>query len=189
MHIREHQRNRSGGFTLIEVVVVFLLIITIVGIGALSLTTESTKKQIVGPADELKKYARRALQMSINNRRSYAITFTNSAFALREGYADVGTEEESDPRFAALFEEEREHSGGVIENFELAENMRLEVRRWGEKFFRPPEGDAWVFEPSGICEPIGVKLVHDDGSIEMQFNPLTAKIQDQSLIIGEEVEF
>ena len=77
-----------------------------------------------------------------------------------------------------------ESPSGMLGAYQLDELMTLEVRRWGEKYFRKPEGDAWVFEPSGICEPIGIKLIHDKGFIEMEFNPLTAKIQDQSLVIG-----
>ena len=72
----------------------------------------------------------------------------------------------------------------MIGSYQLDELMRLEVRRWGEKHFRKPEGDAWVFESSGICEPIGIKFIHQKGFIEMEFNPLTAKVQDQSLVIG-----
>jgi hypothetical protein len=183
-------RRDTAGFTLIEIVITFLIIVLIIGIGALSLGAENTKKQIVGPAVELKKLARRGLQMAINNRHSFALALSPTGFALREGSAQVTSDAETDPRFAALFEEERENAGGVIESYELKEEMYLQVLRWGEEFYRRPEGDMWVFEPSGICEPIGIRLIHPEGSIEMQFNPLTAKVQDQSLLIdGEGVPY
>ena len=86
MLTKRYQRS-SAGFTLIEVVVSFVLIVLIIGVGVLSLATESARKQITKPAGELKKYARRGLQMAINQRRAFAIQLTPDSFALREGLA------------------------------------------------------------------------------------------------------
>ena len=176
----------SSGFTLIEVVVSFVLIVLIIGVGVLSLATESARKQITKPAGELKKYARRGLQMAINQRRAFAIQLTPDSFALREGSMDTAGEDGIDRFSRDSFDESigDEALSGMLGAYQLDELMTLEVRRWGEKYFRKPEGDAWVFEPSGICEPIGIKLIHEKGFIEMEFNPLTAKIQEQSLVIG-----
>jgi competence protein ComGC len=179
----KQRTTRTSGFTLIEILVVFLLIMMIIGVGALSLTSVNTKKRIVEPGVELKKFARRGLQMAINNRRSFSIALNENGFVLREGFAQISKEDEDDPRFAPLFEEERENAGNVVDSFDLRDDMRLEVRRWGEKFFREPEDDLWIFEPSGICEPIGVKFIHPEGTYELDFNPLTAKVSDESLII------
>ena len=180
------QQRSTAGFTLIEVVVSFVLIVLIIGVGVLSLATESARKQITKPAGELKKYARRGLQMAINKRRTFAIQLTPDSFALREGSGDSTSEDDfgraSGDGFDGLAG--NEDSSGMLGAYQLDELMTLEVRRWGEKYFRKPEGDAWVFEPSGICEPIGIKLIHQKGFIEMEFNPLTAKVQDQSLVIG-----
>ena len=172
------QQRSTAGFTLIEVVVSFVLIVLIIGVGVLSLATESARKQITKPAGELKKYARRGLQMAINKRRTFAIQLNQDSFVLREGSGDSADEDD----FNGLAG--NEDPSGMLGAYQLDELMTLEVRRWGEKYFRKPEGDAWVFEPSGICEPIGIKLIHQKGFIEMEFNPLTAKIQDQSLVIG-----
>ena len=185
MLTKRYQRS-SAGFTLIEVVVSFVLIVLIIGVGVLSLATESARKQITKPAGELKKYARRGLQMAINQRRAFAIQLTPDSFALREGSMDTAGEDGIDRFSRDSFDESigDEALSGMLGAYQLDELMTLEVRRWGEKYFRKPEGDAWVFEPSGICEPIGIKLIHEKGFIEMEFNPLTAKIQEQSLVIG-----
>lgn len=185
MLTKRYQRS-SAGFTLIEVVISFVLIVLIIGVGVLSLATESARKQITKPAGELKKYARRGLQMAINQRRAFAIQLTPDSFALREGSMDTVGEDGIDRFSSDSFDESigDESPSGMLGAYQLDELMTLEVRRWGEKYFRKPEGDAWVFEPSGICEPIGIKLIHEKGFIEMEFNPLTAKIQEQSLVIG-----
>ena len=50
-----------------------------------------------------------------------------------------------------------------------------------------------MFESSGICEPIGVKLISEvegyEGMITMDFNPLTAQTQEtltKTTVLGAE---
>jgi type II secretory pathway pseudopilin PulG len=58
----------------------------------------------------------------------------------------------------------------------------LLVRRVGEKVFRKPgRGEAWEFSPSGICEPIEVRLSGPAGQIEIGFDPLTACARRKSI--------
>ena len=58
----------------------------------------------------------------------------------------------------------------------------LQVRRFGEKAFRKPRrGEAWEFSPSGICEPIEVRISGQAGQIEIGFDPLTACAKRKSI--------
>ncbi|MDB6006782.1 MAG: hypothetical protein JWR15_3769 [Prosthecobacter sp.] len=58
----------------------------------------------------------------------------------------------------------------------------LLVRRFGESAFRKPKrGEAWEFSPSGICEPIEVRISGPAGQIEMGFDPLTACAKRKSI--------
>lgn len=58
----------------------------------------------------------------------------------------------------------------------------LQVRRYGEAAFRKPKrGEAWEFSPSGICEPIEVRISGPAGQIEIGFDPLTACAKRKSI--------
>ncbi|WP_395737779.1 prepilin-type N-terminal cleavage/methylation domain-containing protein [Prosthecobacter sp.] len=58
----------------------------------------------------------------------------------------------------------------------------LLVRRFGESVFRKPRrGEAWEFNPSGICEPIEVRISGPAGQIELGFDPLTACARRKSI--------
>ena len=186
--MKQQTDNRRGAFTLLEVLVSFVLLMLIISVGALSLSAQSNKKKLVEPATELKVYARKALQLAINNRRSFGVHLTVRGFTLREAFVKNKEDEDTFSQFAPLFDEPEESDiEPVLESYELDDDMRLEVRRWGEKHFREPEEhDTWIFEPSGICEPLAIKLISPDGKVEMEFNPLTAKIADQSLVLGAE---
>jgi type II secretory pathway pseudopilin PulG len=58
----------------------------------------------------------------------------------------------------------------------------LQVRRVGENVFRAPKrGESWEFSPTGICEPIEVRLSGEAGQIEIGFDPLTACAKRKSI--------
>jgi prepilin-type N-terminal cleavage/methylation domain-containing protein len=58
----------------------------------------------------------------------------------------------------------------------------LKIRRAGERGFREPKrGETWEFSPTGICEPIEVRLSGPGGTVELAFDALTACAKRKSL--------
>jgi hypothetical protein len=161
---------------------VFCLLILIIGIGALSMGAQSSKKKVVEPAIEFKSLARRGMTMAITNRRPYVLAIGENSVALQ----NANVRSNSFGSFSDDFSDDSK----AIQEFKLPEGMRFLVRGWEDKFFRVPEevrddGEEtyfWVFESSGICEPIGVKLISEieglEGMVTMNFNPLTAQTQE-----------
>jgi type II secretory pathway pseudopilin PulG len=174
--------SRERAFTLIEIMLVFCLLILIIGIGALSMGAQSSKKKVVEPAIEFKSLARRGMTMAITNRRPYVLAIGENSVALQ----NANVRSNSFGSFSDDFSDDSK----AIQEFKLPEGMRFLVRGWEDKFFRVPEevrddGEEtyfWVFESSGICEPIGVKLISEieglEGMVTMNFNPLTAQTQE-----------
>jgi len=61
----------------------------------------------------------------------------------------------------------------------------IQVRRFGEKQFRNVKsGETWEFSPSGICEPIEIRISSEVGSIEMGFDPLTGCARKKNIIVN-----
>ncbi len=185
-------RSSMRGFTLIEILVGFCLLFLIIGVGAYSLSAQSAKKKIVEPAIELQSLARRGMQMAITNRRPFVLAISENSIVLQESRIRSGS-------IGIVFDDGPEP--GVIDSFELPEFMRFLVRSWEDKYFRPPEEVRsddeevyrWVFESSGICEPLGIKLICEEegseGMLTMEFNPLTAQIQEplnKTIVLGAE---
>ena len=58
------------------------------------------------------------------------------------------------------------------------------VRRYGEAKFREArQGEFWEFSPTGICEPIEVRLVSALGEIELAFDPLTGMAKRRGIVV------
>ena len=188
-------RSRQKGFTLIEIMLTFCILILIIGIGALSLSSQSSKKKITEPALELTSLARQGMQMAITNRRPFVLAINENSVSLQ----NFSRKSNSFGTFS--FNDDIDEGSGKIQSFELPEGMRFMVRGWEDKYFRIPgevrdDGEEtyfWVFESSGICEPIGVKLISEvegyEGMITMDFNPLTAQTQEtltKTTVLGAE---
>lgn len=59
------------------------------------------------------------------------------------------------------------------------------IKRYGEKEFRAPKrGEVWEFNPTGICEPLEVRLSSPAGIIELCFDPLTACAIKKNVIVN-----
>ena len=188
-------QSRQRGFTLIEIMLTFCILILIIGIGALSLSSQSSKKKITEPALELTSLARQGMQMAITNRRPFVLAINENSVSLQ----NFSRKSNSFGSFS--FDDDIDDDSDKIQSFELPEGMRFMVRGWEDKYFRIPgevrddgkETYFWVFESSGICEPIGVKLISEvegyEGMITMDFNPLTAQTQEtltKTTVLGAE---
>lgn len=61
----------------------------------------------------------------------------------------------------------------------------VQVRRFGEKEFRQPRnGEVWEFSPTGICEPIEIRISGSSGIIELGFDPLTGCARKKNIIVN-----
>ena len=64
-----------------------------------------------------------------------------------------------------------------IAGVELPKGWKLQVRRFTETRFRRPErGEFWEINGAGICEPITLRLVGEEESTTLQFDPLTGEV-------------
>lgn len=64
----------------------------------------------------------------------------------------------------------------------LPEDMRVEVRPWGELVWQPLEGDVihrWVFQPNGLCDPLQIRFGQLGKWHEMTFEVLTGELAAQ----------
>ncbi|SKB00698.1 prepilin-type N-terminal cleavage/methylation domain-containing protein [Prosthecobacter debontii] len=69
-------------------------------------------------------------------------------------------------------------------NAGLGAEGRLQVKRVGDSRFRNPQrGEIWEFSPTGICEPVEVRVTNEAGVIELAFDPLTGCAVRKSIIV------
>ena len=65
------------------------------------------------------------------------------------------------------------------------EGGNIEVKRHGEINYRSPkDGEIWEFSPTGVCEPIEIRISNAKGTIELGFDPLTACARKKNIIVN-----
>jgi hypothetical protein len=148
--------KKSAAFTLVEMMTAIFLAMLIIGIAVLSIGAVNEEASIRRIGSTLEATARAALQTSVLKQRDHWITFSSNDFTA----APNG------------------------KTYSLPKNSRIELRHWGEKSWSTPATDErWHFSHEGLCEPLQVRLTLGKATLEMQFDPLTGAVADESLIV------
>lgn len=161
MPSRSHIQS-SRGFTLLEMGLVLFILLLIAGVAIPATSGLITEEQLRQHSNELLLYARTARRLAVSENRPYEIRFAEKSFSL-EPYL---TGENRNP--------------DVVSDHELTSGVSYAVQRWNEKELGKPEDQSWIFQPSGICEPIRVRFQNGRNWIEIAINPLTARAQEET---------
>ncbi len=79
--------------------------------------------------------------------------------------------------------ESAEQSSIYYEHYELPQGVDYELLFWGRSEWTPMQSgrfERWVFQPSGICLPLKIRVSADDAFFEVEFHPLTADVKSES---------
>jgi prepilin-type N-terminal cleavage/methylation domain-containing protein len=171
--------DRGRGFTLLEVVIALTIIAMIMG-GAVGLVTISSDEYALKKATrELEALAKRARMTAVLKQTPYALVFHDSRVEMMSWARAL----EGQGLVDQIALQSEGEAGQQEQRWELSfdNGMTASVRRWNSEEWLPAQGNAvhaWRFDPSGLCEPLGVMLVLEDSSAQMVFHPLTGAIKD-----------
>jgi prepilin-type N-terminal cleavage/methylation domain-containing protein len=174
-----HKTKR--GFTLMEMLLV-LAIIGLVFVGSfLGMSSLNDERNLRAPLTELRSLAKRAWQRSMQEQTAWQIRFLPDRMVLEPRKA-VQAEDRNMLRAA----DQVARRGSGVETYKIDPDIQTEVRHWGERDWHKPGPDVWVFEHSGLCEPISVRFLSAHGVLAVQFDPLTASVQLEEFSTGKE---
>lgn len=160
-----------AAFTLMEMLVALAIIGIIIGGGFSAMSGLNEEQALRRPLGELKVMAKKAWQQAMQEQRAWQIVIRGDGFILQPRQA-VNAE---DARLFQQADEAMNRGPGYL-SYKLEPEVRVEVRHFGEDQWHEPRPDVWVFEHSGLCEPISVRLVTEYATVSVQFDPLTAAV-------------
>ncbi len=169
-------RGSSRGYTLIEIMIVLGLILLVFTASLVSLNTvdaEKRMREVISPFDRLSQSAR---ALAKQNQKVYQLVITQESLQLQA----LDFEKESEKR-VLLTEAALSELGELVDEkhlFPSKEEFQFEILRWGETIWEPLGKESkhvLRFDPTGLCEPIGVKVVSGKSWIQQQVHPLTAR--------------
>lgn len=175
--------KRPQGFTLIEIVMVLAIAAIIMG-GAVGMMIYSTDEHALRNASgEIELLAKRARTTSILQQTPYALEFRNGMIRLLP-LAEAGQDEKKTAGGHRIGGDPVTPAGGEHQQYALPAGMNVWVRRWNNADWLPTGKNSihiWRFDPTGLCEPISVRLTLNKSWSEDTYHPLTASIRDSQL--------
>jgi type II secretory pathway pseudopilin PulG len=147
--------RRPNGFTLIEIVLAIAMLMIVLVVAVPSLNGVLADRRLRRSLDGFNNMVREAQERSIIERRSYLLVLRDKQFALRA----EGLLRGEDPAPIMTM------SCGKKESFAISFPAALEEE--------PPP--AWIFWPSGNCEPAVVSYRGVDGAWTAKYSALTAR--------------
>ena len=113
------------------------------------------------PALDLETFARRASRSATSLNQEFRIGFAKEGFYVFAGQNPdhIQLEHRLDPR------------------------VEMRIKRWNVKKWIKPDGEIWVFPPTGVSEPISVRFSQGEAYVELDFNPLTGAVDEERALL------
>lgn len=157
MNMLRQFRAEQRGYTLVEIALVLAIMVLIIG-AAIPLSSGFMREQrLRDPVRELLILAKTARTEAMTTGRPTGVVFGKNGYGLLRPAADEASD-----------------------TYTLPRGMSYSIRPFGSEKTAKPDGQTWIFQPSGLCEPITFRLEEDDAWIEVAFDPLTAGIGEEA---------
>ncbi len=199
----------SRGFTLVEVVIAITVVAILTGLAVPAIDGVQRERNAREPVTELVLLAREVRGRAMAEQRPYQIVFDNEGFRASRFFNPYGGREEfetlreelkqielrdeiieaSESRGIALEEtvpdpaRERVEEGiRFIKEYEIGSDLQVSLRFWDDTQWTVMAGSEyrrWIFQPSGMCEPMRVRVEAEKSFFEVEFHPLTADVKSE----------
>ena len=201
--------SQASGFTLVELVIAITVLAILGGLASPAIDSVQRERQAREPINNLYLLAREVRLRSMSERRPYQIVFDREGFKASRFFHPYGGSEEfeklrieldqlaerqemidaSRARGIDLSTEEKDLQQAEIEDglqyfreYQWPNDVECSLRFWDEMQWAGLSGGEfhrWIFQPSGMCEPLKVRMEADGAYFEVEFHPLTADIRKE----------
>jgi prepilin-type N-terminal cleavage/methylation domain-containing protein len=187
---KTERRRQLGGFSLIEMVLVLAIAAMVMGGAVGLLVYHSSERVLKKVSSEVEVFAKQARLISLLQQRPYAIQFLPGKILMKPlaeitGPAETSGKSAKHPEAESVVDELHTTSP-VHKEITLDGGITVSIRRWGsERWIEMDEkhSQVWRFDPSGLSEPITVRMVYEGSSHESEYHPLTASIRSSYMEI------
>ena len=192
-----------------ELVIAIAVLALLTGLAVPAIDSAQRERIAREPVNELYSLAREVRLRAMKERRPYQIVFDRDGFRAARFFQPYGGREEFDQLRLELEQLEQrdamveaskargidlnaeevdpkalevEEGLRFFEEYEFNSEIDCSLRFWDETdwvFLSGGEFRRWIFQPSGMCEPLKVRVESDGSFFEIEFHPLTADIKSE----------
>lgn len=168
-HKKTCKDRPSSGMTLLEIVVALLLIGLLMSFGLVAYNSRANDQNLRMAVIEIEAMASRARTVSFLRQIPYRLSLSS--------HNNIRLEEPTGTDGYRMLDQV------------TTDGITLSLRRWGAKddewetFDIRDRGSKepinWYFSPTGICEPISLRLVEGTNWVVLHMDPLTGRVQEE----------
>ncbi len=200
---------QASGFTLVELVIAITVLAILGGLAVPAIDSVQRERLAREPVNQLYLLAREVRVRSMKERRPYQIVFDREGFRASRFFQPYGGREEFEALRTELEQRAREQemidasrARGIdlsaekvnlkqieieeglqyFREYEWSDDVECSLRFWDEMQWvglSSGEFRRWIFQPSGMCEPLRLRIEADGAYFEIEFHPLTADIKSE----------
>lgn len=177
-------KRAARGFTLLEIVIVLLIASILIGGAVGVMVYSSDERALRNASGEIELMAKRARATAVLFQTPYALEFREGIVRLMP-LAEAGRIEKRTALGNEIGGETVDTGAAERWEYPLEPGIEAFVRRWNSSEWLEARGDnsvhVWRFDPTGLCEPLGVRLTVNESWIEDTYHPLSASIRDSQM--------
>lgn len=160
--------SRAQGFTLLELCVVLMVMALMIGMAVFSFQGLDGEAAIRRPASELESMAKEAVRRASVYETPQVIVFEKAGFIMRYRQdKELGKNTDEDAKWQR--------------RVTVPPQMKIFIKRWGATKWVPAPGEHWIISAGGFCEPLEVRLELGESFLQMQFDPLSGGVREESM--------
>jgi prepilin-type N-terminal cleavage/methylation domain-containing protein len=199
----------SGGFTLVEVIIAISIVAIMTGMAIPAIDSVQRERLAREPVNRLILLAREIRVRAMTEQRPYQIVFDGEGFRASRFFHPYGGRDEAQTlrQEIELLEEQDEiaeasQNRGIsletaepdplkdqieegmrfLEEYSMDPSLQVSLKFWNETEWVMMAGGEfrrWIFQPSGMCEPMRFRVEADKSFFEVEFHPLTADVKSE----------
>jgi len=200
----------SPGFTLVELVIVLSVLVLLGATAVPAIDGVMNERRAREPVSSLLLMAREVRNRAMAEQRPYQIAFDSDGFRAALYFNPYGGREEFDKLQQLIKEQqardeiaEASQKRGIsleeippdprletaraglnyTNSYQIPDGIRYQLRSWKDTEWLNMEGATfrrWVFQPSGMCDPLKIQFQSDNAFFEVEFHPLTADLKSET---------
>ncbi len=169
-----------GGFTLLEMIIVLVIIAIMAGLSMPSIKSAFTEQGVRKDAHQLALMVKTAMIQAAEQNRPYVIDLTSKTIALHPAgidAADPDAPETSDDADAATGP--AQVNVAVTTTLDTPNQLQFPDAEKADKWDPVPDGTQWVFDPGELCPTTRIRILRGDAWIELTFSALTGNVEEE----------
>ena len=180
------------GFTLLEMMVTLGLITLLISFVVVAYKPDSNSEKMTRATVSLEALSARGHTMALLHQKPFWLRFERNRVLLQGPQLTQVDTTAANDEFGNFVEEDEGFNAETTpivdyDSFEFPEGMDVFVRRWGaaqQAWFHQEKAEDpvifWSFEEGGLCEPVSLRLEIETSWTELEMDPLTARIADET---------